>query len=99
MDRVIFAHLYATGSFLTAKCFYAYVYSTGFVGLQGTPHASAAYLCTILYMCKRDPRLYAAVITLAQLVWNKGKKTLGYESKNKHKKVGGKMLRLKKKEN
>ncbi len=93
MERIIRAHLYATGSFVATKCSYAYVYRVALLGFHGAPQACMVYLGTVAFLCRRDPSLRASLLTLAQLFWHRGQSMLGYESKNKHKKVGGKMCR------
>jgi hypothetical protein len=98
MERIIRAHLYASGSFVATKCSYTYMYRVALIGLYGVPEAFLAYLCTVLFMCRRDPALRVSLLTLARLFWNRGQSMLGFESKNKHKKVGGKMRRPAKKD-
>ena len=96
MDRLVHAHLYATGSFVLAKCTYTLQYSTDLVSFSGTGASLGAYALCWAILCTGDPELRGSLYTAYSLLLNQGRRYFGLESKNQHKKVGGKMRRPKK---
>lgn len=96
MDRVIFAHFYASASFFAAKISFAYWNDVPVVGIQGLGTAIAFYAISMGYQSFHDVQLKKSLYTVYEIVQNKALDAYRGPSKNKHKAVR-KMKRLQKK--
>ena len=96
MDRVIFAHFYASASFFAAKISIAYWNDVPVAGIQGMGTAIAFYAMSMGYQSYHDDKLRKSLGTLYEIVQNKVLDAYRGPSKNKNKPVR-KMKRLQKK--